>query len=147
MQMTNFGIVNCIAMVAKSKSMFSILLQVNTPNNQNNLPQIQHFLSPTKGIPQIFAIFGTIFIYLRVFLVELKPNLNIQDWTPRLQQISQIIQGIHFSYRHLLKWQYQDWNWTIVLMLLQHLAQLEAQMDSQYPFFPWSKYCNAQGSL
>ena len=83
--------------------MFSILLQVNTPNNQDNLPQIQHILSPTKGIPRIFTIFRTISIYLRVFLVESKPNMNIQDWTPTLQQISQIIQGIHFSYRHLLK--------------------------------------------
>ena len=87
--------------------MFSLLLQMNTLNNWDNLPQIQHFLSPTKGIPQIFAMFGTISIYLIVFLVELKPNLNIQDWIPTLQQISQVIQGIHFSYRHLLKQQYQ----------------------------------------
>ena len=106
-QTADFGIVNRIAMVAKSKSMFSIFLQMNIPNNQDNLPQIQHFLSSTKGIPQIFAIFGTIPIYLMVFLVESKPNPNIRDWTPTLQQISQVIQGIHFSYRHLLTWQYQ----------------------------------------
>ena len=98
----NFGIVNHIATVAKSKPMFSLSLQMNIPNNWDNLPQIQHFLSPTKGIPQIFATFETISIYLRVFLVELKPNPNIQDWTPTLQQFSEIIQGIHFSYRHLL---------------------------------------------
>ena len=79
MQTTNFGIVNHIVTVAKSKSMFSILLQVNTPDNWDNLPQIQHFLSPNEGIPQIFAIFRTISIYPRVFLVESKPNPNIRD--------------------------------------------------------------------
>ena len=26
--------------------------QMNNPNNRDNLPQIQHFLSPTKGIPE-----------------------------------------------------------------------------------------------
>ena len=105
-QMTNFGIVNCIMVGAKSKSMLSLFLQANTPNNRDNLPQIHHFLSPTKGIPQIFTIFRTISIYLRDFLVESKPNTNIRDWTPTLQQTSQIIQGIHFSYRHLLNQQY-----------------------------------------
>ena len=75
MRTTDFGIVNHIAMVAKSKSMLSILLQANTPNNRDNLPQIQHLLSPTKGIPQVFAIFGTISIYLIVFLrIEAKPE-------------------------------------------------------------------------
>ena len=84
--MTNFGIVNHIMVGAKSKPMFSLFLQMNTLNNRDNLSQIRHFLSPTKGIPQIFAIFKTISIYLRVFLVESKPNPNIQDWTPTLQQ-------------------------------------------------------------
>ena len=65
---------------------------MNNPNNQDNLPQIQHFLSPTKGIPQIFTIFETISTYLILFLAELKPNPNIWDWTPTPQQFSQIIQ-------------------------------------------------------
>ena len=39
---------------------------------------------------------------------KLKPTPNIQDWTPALQQISQIIQGIPYSYRHLLNWQCWD---------------------------------------
>ena len=143
----DFGILNCITMVAKSKSMFSLLLQVNIPNNRDNLPQIQHFLSPNEGIPQIFTIFGTFPIYLTSFLVESKPNPNIRDWTPTLQQISQIIQGIHFSYRHLLNWQYWDRYWTILLMLLWQFSTAASKMDSQYPFFFWSKYCNTQGSL
>ena len=103
---------------AKSKSMFSLSLQMNTPNNQDNLPQIKHLLSPTKGIPRIFTIFETISIYLRVFLVESKPNPNIWEWTPTLQQFSQIIQGIHSSYRHLLNQQCWEWYWTIIQMLL-----------------------------
>ena len=59
MQTSVFGILNHIAMVAKSKSMFSLLLQANIPNYRDNLPQIQHFLSLNEGIPQIFTIFGT----------------------------------------------------------------------------------------
>ena len=102
MQTSDFGTLNHIAMVAKSKSMFSLLLQANIPNNWDNLPQIQHLLSPNEGIPRIFTIVGTFPIYLTVLLVELKPNPNIWDWTPTLQQFSQIIQGIHYSYRHLL---------------------------------------------
>ena len=74
--MSDFGILNCIAMVAKSKSMFSLVLQVSILNNQDNRPQIQHFLSPNKGIPQIFTIFRTFPIYLTVLLVGLKPNPN-----------------------------------------------------------------------
>ena len=105
MQMTKFGILNHIVMVAKSKPMFSLLLQANIPNNRDNLPQTQQFLSPNEGIPQIFAIFGTVPIYLTVFLVESKLTPNIWDWTPTLPQISQIIQGIHLSYRHLLNQQ------------------------------------------
>ena len=73
--------------------MFSLPFQMNIPNNQDNLPQMQHILSPTKGIPRIFTLFETISIYLRVFLVELKLNPNIWDWTPTLQHFSQIIQG------------------------------------------------------
>ena len=105
MQTSDFGMLNHMVMVAKSKSMFSLLLQVNIPNNWDNLPQIQHFLSPNKGIPQIFVILGTFPIYLTILLVELKPNPNIRDWTPTLQQISQLIQGTHYSYRHLLNQQ------------------------------------------
>ena len=45
---------------------------MNNPNNWDNQPQIQNFLSPTKGIPQILAIFETISTYLILFLVELK---------------------------------------------------------------------------
>ena len=74
--MSDFGILNCIAMAAESKSMFSLLLQANILNNWDNLPQIQHFLSPNERIPQIFAIFGTFPIYLTCFLVESKPNLE-----------------------------------------------------------------------
>ena len=39
---------------------------------------------------------------------KLNPTPNIQDWTPALQQISQIIQGIPYSYRHLLNQQCWD---------------------------------------
>ena len=74
--MADFGILNCIMMVAKSKSMLS-------------LP------SSTKGIPQIFAIFGTFPIYLTVFLVELKPNptanfSNNTGYTFQLQASTQL---------------------------------------------------------
>ena len=114
MQTSDFGILSCIATVAKSKSMFSLLLQANIPNNWDNLPQIQHLLSPNEGIPRIFAIFGTFPIYLTVLLVESKPNPNTRDWTPTLQQISKIIQGIHYSYRHLL-------NLTMLRSVLGHI--------------------------
>ena len=133
--MTNFGIVNCIEKVAKSKSMFSILLQVNTPNNLDNLPQIQHFLSPTKGIPRIFTIFGTISIYLRVFLVESKPNPNSQDWMPTLQQISQIIQvyisvtGIYSNDNT------KDQYWAIILMLLRQFSTAASTKGQPIPIF------------
>ena len=39
-------------MVAKSKSVFSLLLQVNIPNNWDNLPHIQHYLSPKRKYPK-----------------------------------------------------------------------------------------------
>ena len=76
MQTSDFGILNCIVMVTKSKSMFSLLLQANILNNRDNLPQIQHYLAPNEGIPQIFAIFGTFLIYLTVFTcrIEVKPE-------------------------------------------------------------------------
>ena len=43
---------------------------MNNPNNQDNLPQIQQFLSPTKGIPRIFTIFKPFPTYTISFLVE-----------------------------------------------------------------------------
>ena len=147
MQTSDFDILNRIVMVAKSKSMFSLLLQANIPNNWDNLPQIQHFLSPNKGISWVFTIFRTFSIYLTVLLVEPKPEPNIQDWAPTLQQISQIIQGIHYSYRHLLNWQCWDWYSTIFLMLLWQFSTAASTNGQLVPISFWSKYCNTQGSL
>ena len=53
-----FGMWNCIATVAKSNQIHVFLiLQMNNPNTQDNLSQIQQSLSPTRGITRIFAIF------------------------------------------------------------------------------------------
>ena len=67
----NFGMLNRIAMVVKSNQIhvFSSF-QTKNPNNWDNLPQIQQFLSTTKGIPQIFAIFEPFPTCLISFLVE-----------------------------------------------------------------------------
>ena len=70
-QMKIFGILNCIVTVIKSNQIHVFLtFQTNNPNNQDNLPQMQQFLSTTKGIPWIFAIFEPFPTYLISFLVE-----------------------------------------------------------------------------
>ena len=57
-------ILACCTTLRRSPSLIkihvSLIFQTTNPNNRDNLPQIQHFLSPTKGIPRIFAIFETI---------------------------------------------------------------------------------------
>ena len=76
---------------------------------QDNWPQIQHYLSPKwRNIPNICNNWNLFLSCLTILFVESKPTPNIWDWTPILQQISQIIQSIHCSYRHLLNWQCWD---------------------------------------
>ena len=79
-----------------------LTFQMNNPNNRDNLPQIQHFLSPIKGIPQILTIFGPFPTYIIGFLVKQAeyPEYSGSDTNPTA--ISLIIQSIHYSYRHLL---------------------------------------------
>ena len=77
---------------SQSNPCFSQLLQTNIPKTQDNRLQIQFIYHP-------FGIFPPINHFI---LQKLKPTSNIWDWMPALQQISQIIQGIPYSYRHLL---------------------------------------------
>ena len=63
--------------------MFSLLLQVDIPNNRDNPPQIQHYLSPNEGIPKIFTIFRTFPIYLCFTCrIEAKPEYSGLDTNP-----------------------------------------------------------------
>ena len=110
---------------------------MNNPNNRDNLPQIQQFLSLTKGIIQIFAIFEPFATYTISFLVE----------THRIPQIPQIFRIGHQHYsnfsnntQYTLQLQASTQP-TMLRTVLDHnpkcfydrLAQLQAQMDSQYP--------------
>ena len=106
---------------------------MNNPNNRENLPQIQQFLSPTRGITRIFAIFEPFPTYIISSLVETCQITQIFGIGHQLRRFSQIIQSIHYSYRHLLNQQCSEWYWTIIPMLINSLAQLQAQTDSQYP--------------
>ena len=60
---------HCNGRQVQSNSCF-LILQTNNPNNRDNLPQVQHFLTPTRGITRIFAIFEPFPTYTISFLVE-----------------------------------------------------------------------------
>ena len=131
----NFGMLNCIATVAKSNQIHVFLpFQMNNPNNQDNLPQIQHFLSPTKGITQIFTNFEPFSTYTISFLVE----------TRRITQIFWIGHQHYSNFSNnteYMLWLQASTQPTMLRTVLDHnpnaffdsLAQLQAQMDSQYP--------------
>ena len=100
---TIFGMLNRIATVAKSNQIHVFLsCRRITLNNRENLPQIQQFLSPTRGITQIFAIFEPFPTYTISFLVETRQITRIFGIGHQLYSFSLIIQSIHCSYRHLL---------------------------------------------
>ena len=107
---------------------------MNNLNNRDNLPQIQQFLSPTKGIPQIFAILEPVPTYLISFLVE----------TSRIPRIFGIGHQPYSNFSNNTEYTLQlqaSTQLTMLRMVLDHnlnafltvLAQLQAEMDSQYP--------------
>ena len=101
-----FGMLNRIATVAKSNQIHVFLsCRRITRNNRDNLPQIQEFLSPTRGITRIFAIFEPFPTYTISLLVETCRITRIFGIGHQLYSFSQIIQSIHYSYRHLLNQQ------------------------------------------
>ena len=101
-----FGILEPQCVGSQSNPCFLKLLQANIPKTWDNQSTNPVHLSSNRGKYQIFGIFPPINHFISQ---KLKPTPNIQDWTPALQQISQIIQGIPYSYRHLLNWQCWDW--------------------------------------
>ena len=68
-QLLAYSLEKYLHLVLAPRSCF-LILQTNNPNNRDNLPQIQQFLSPTRGITQIFAIFKPFPTYTISFLVE-----------------------------------------------------------------------------
>ena len=92
---------HCDSRQVKSNSCF-LILQTNNPNNRDNLPQIQQSLSPTRGITRIFAILEPFPTYTINSLVETRRITRIFGIGHQLHRLSQIIQSIHYSYRHLL---------------------------------------------
>ena len=132
----NFGMLNRILRWSSSliKLKFFSSFQMNNPNNQDNLPQIQHFLSPTKEIPQIFTIFEPFSTFLISFLVE-------TSQIPRIFGIGhQHYSNFSNNTGYTLQLQAST-QLTMLRMVLDHnshcfydsLAQLQAQTDSQYP--------------
>ena len=102
------------------KFMF-LILQMNNPNNRENLPQIQQFLSPTRGITRISQYSNHSHLYHK-FLVETHWITRIFGIGHQLHRFSQIIQSIHYSYRHLLNRQCWEWYWTIIPMLFRQFS-------------------------
>ena len=118
-----FGMLNCIATVVKSNQIHVFLiLQTNNSNNRDNRPQIQQILSPTRGITRIFAIFKPFPTYTISSLVETHRITRIFGIGHQLRRFSQIIQSIHYSYRHLLNRQCSEWYWTIISMLYRQFS-------------------------
>ena len=114
---------NCIATVVKSNQIHVFLIfQMNNPNNRDNRSQIQQSLSPTRGITRIFAIFEPFPTYTIISLVETLRITRIFGIGHQLHRFSQIIQSIHYSYRHLLNRQSSERYWTIIPMLYQQFS-------------------------
>ena len=88
---------HCDSRQVKSNSCF-LILQMNNLNNRDNRPQIQQFLSPTKGITQIFEIFEPFPTYTISSLVETFQITRIFGIGHQLSRLSQIIQSICVTY-------------------------------------------------
>ena len=112
---------HCDSCQVKSNSCF-LILQTNNPNNRENLPQMQQILSPTRGITRIFAIFEPFPTYTISSLVETCQITQIFRIGHQLRRFSQIIQSIHYSYRHLLNRQCSEQYWTIIPRLYQQFS-------------------------
>ena len=122
MRMTIWHVeLHCDSRQVLSNSCF-LILQTNNPNNQDNLLQIQQSLSPTRGITRIFAIFEQFPTYTINSLVETRRITRIFGIGHQLHRFSQIIQSIHYSYRHLLNRQCSERYWTIISMLYQQFS-------------------------
>ena len=118
-----FGTLNCIATVVKSNQIhvFSSY-RTNNPNNRDNRPQIQQSLSPTRGITRIFAIFELSPTYTIISIVETCRITRVFGIRRHPCKFSEIIQSIHYSYRHLLNRQCRERYWTIIPMLYQQFS-------------------------
>ena len=121
-----FGILNCIATVAKSNQIHVFLsyrrITRITGKIYHKYSNFYHHLEK----PNICNI-RTLPTYTISFLVETRRITRIFGIGHQLCRLSHIIQSIHYSYRHLLNRQCSERYWTIIPMLFDSLAQLQAQ--------------------